>query len=159
MKLALRRPMLLRAAGPLLGLFFLSGCNELGCLGGSGGVSFIMERVGVGSDAPRWGTAQIMKTADQISVISKHEIADAVLELFHDEVSLALQGSDEHVPTDHESCEHEERHFPLSMLAPGDYRLVHRRQNGEVANCGGACPWTRFDGDDALVLTMDVRLP
>jgi len=151
--------MLLRAVVALLGVFFLPGCDGLGCLGGSSGVSFMMERRDIGSDAPHWSTAQIMTTVDQISVISKDQISDAALELFQNDVSVPLQGSDEHVPTDQESCAHEERHFPLSMLAPGDFQVVHRRKHGEVANCGGTCPWTSFNGDEALVLTLDVRSP
>jgi hypothetical protein len=71
-----------------------------------------------------------------------------------------ISGVDQFVPTNTEGCAHNARHYALSALAPGEYTLVHRRKNGtgDPLNCIDLdCPWTTFDGDQAVMLTLGVQ--
>ncbi len=57
------------------------------------------------------------------------------------------------------ACPHTEQLATVSApLVPGDYVLVHRRANGtgDPPSCDGACPWTLFEGEEALVSTLRV---
>ena len=46
--------------------------------------------------------------------------------------------------------------YDLTSLEPGTYTVVHRRANGtgDRINCTDECPWTSFDGEEALVMTL-----
>ena len=57
------------------------------------------------------------------------------------------------------SCSHDEQGYePEAPLAPGIYKLAHRRRNGNGRrlNCQGECPWTDLDGEPALELALVV---
>lgn len=49
--------------------------------------------------------------------------------------------------------------YRLGALGPGTYTVVHRRASGtgDRVSCSGGCPWTTFDGDEALIVTMVVE--
>jgi hypothetical protein len=73
---------------------------------------------------------------------------------------VTFAGDDRFVPTNTEACAHNERHYALDTLMPGDYLLVHRRDNGtgDPLNCLDLdCPWTVFDGAQAVTLTLAIR--
>lgn len=46
--------------------------------------------------------------------------------------------------------------YDLTPLERGTYTVVHRRANGtgDRLNCLEKCPWTTFDGEEALVMTL-----
>lgn len=142
-----------------------------GCCGGGGpdSLSIHLDRHSTfpdgtpafGSDAPRWGDAATLDTGDNIRILFEQdaELHGDVLELYAADGSrVPLPGDDSFAPTDNESCAHNERVYSLKMVEPGDYTLVHRRRNGtgDDLNCGGECPWTTFDGDEALVLALTI---
>jgi hypothetical protein len=57
------------------------------------------------------------------------------------------------------SCPHHEQTYDVvDALGTGSYTLVHRGRiaAGHVLNCLGECPWTTFEGERALVLTLEV---
>ncbi len=152
-------------------VFLLAGCDALDPDNGSEFLNFAVVRHGVlqdgspalGSDAPRWGATETMKPSDEVEVVfSQHDaLSPIVLELYAaDGTSLTFVGEDKFVPTNDEAQAHNERSYALDMLATGDYLLVHRRNNGtgDPLNCLDLdCPWTRFDGDQAVTLTLAIR--
>lgn len=116
----------------------------------------------VGSTAPLWGMTETMKPSDEITIVFAEDDALPldVLELVaSDGAPVAFAGEDMFVPTNGEACAHDERHYALEPLAVGDYTLVHRRDHGtgDPLNCISACPWTTFDGSQALTLTLAIR--
>ena len=47
--------------------------------------------------------------------------------------------------------------YDMSALPPGDYTVVHRRANGTGdAVCNGECLWEDFEGEEALVMVMEL---
>ena len=48
--------------------------------------------------------------------------------------------------------------YRLGAIGAGTYTVVHRRESGtgDRVSCGGSCPWTEFDGSEALVVTVVV---
>ncbi len=153
------------------GVLLLAGCDLFDPCAGPEHLSFAVVHRGilpdgtstVGAQAPRWGATETMKPSDTIEIIFPEQDAlpSDVLELYGaDGARLAFAADDLFVPTDVEACAHNERHFALDALTAGDYTLVHRRKNGtgDPLNCGDAgCPWTMFDGDEAVTLTLAIR--
>lgn len=154
-------------------VFLLAGCDALDPCGGLGPeyLNFAVVRHGMlpngsptkGSSAPQWGATETMTSSDEVMVVfAQHDaLSPNVLELYAaNGTSLTFVGEDELVPTNTEACAHNERHFTLDMLATGDYMLVHRRKSGtgDPPNCLDLdCPWTTFDGDQAVTLTLAIR--
>lgn len=148
----------------------LSGCEWLACSGPEY-LSFVVVRYselpggtqGVSSTAPEWGAAETMSPADNIRLIFSEDASLPldVLELVaSDGTPIAFSGEDLFVPTNTEACAHNERHYALDTLAVGDYTLIHRRENGtgDPLNCiEPDCPWTTFDGSQAVTLTLAIR--
>ena len=50
--------------------------------------------------------------------------------------------------------------YDLTPLDPGTYTVVHRRAHGtgDRLNCIDECPWTTFDGEEALLMTLVLTL-
>lgn len=114
------------------------------------------------SQAGLWGARVDMKTSDELQIIFRKDasLPADVLELYAADTRVMFSGVDQFVPTNTEGCAHNERHYALSALAPGEYTLVHRRKNGtgDPLNCLDLdCPWTTFDGDQAVTLTLAVQ--
>lgn len=151
--------------------FMLAGCDILDPCAGPEYLSFAVVRHGMlpngsptlGSTAPRWGATETMKSSDEVEVVfAEHDaLSPDVLELYAaDGTRVTFAGDDTFVPTNTEACAHNERHYALDTLAAGDYLLVHRRTNGtgDPLNCLDLdCPWTTFDGDQAVTLTLSIR--
>ena len=114
-------------------------------------------------DGLRWSETLTVKPTDEIEIIypTNDELPGNTLELYAaNDASVAFVGEDTFVPTNHDACEHNERHYALSTVASGDYLLVHRRKNGtgDPLNCIDLdCPWTTFRGDQAVTLTLSIR--
>ena len=154
-----------------LAIAMLAGCGFLDPCGGPEYLNFELIRHGMlpdgtptfDSGAPNWSGMEMMKTVDEIEVaFPKHDaLSSDVLELYAaDQMPVAFVGEDQLVPTTVEGCEHEERDYALTALPAGDYTLVHRRKNGtgDPLNCIDLdCPWTTFDGDQAVTLTLAIR--
>jgi hypothetical protein len=141
----------------------LSGCELLSC-SGPDYLNFALVRNGGNySTAPQWGANETMTPTDEIQILFEEDksLPADVLELFaSDGAPVALASVDMFVPTDGEGCAHDERHYALDSLAIGDYTLVHRRENGtgDPLNClDPDCPWTTFDGSQAVTLTLSIR--
>ena len=114
------------------------------------------------SQAPAWSAREDMKTSDELEIIFEKDATLPVdaLELYAAGTRVPFAGIDSFVPTNHDACAHNERHYALSALATGEYTLVHRRKNGtgDPLNCVDLdCPWTTFDGDQALTLTLALQ--
>lgn len=114
------------------------------------------------SQAGLWGAREDMKTSDEVEIIFQKDatLPAGALELYAGDTRVMFASVDQFVPTNTEACAHNERHYALSALAPGEYTLVHRRKNGtgDPLNCLDLdCPWTTFDGDQALTLTLGVQ--
>ncbi len=149
----------------------LAGCDLFDPCAGPEYLNFAVVRHGMlpdgaatlGSTAPRWGATEMMKSADEVDVVfaEHHALLPDVLELYAaDGTRVTFAGDDSFVPTNAEACAHNERHYALDMLVVGDYLLVHRRKNGtgDPLNCLDLeCPWTTFDGDQAVTLTLAIR--
>lgn len=150
----------------------LASCSFLDPCAGPEYLNFAVVRHGMlpggtpttGSTAPLWGATEAMNAAsDELAIVfSEHDtLSPDVLELFAvDGTRVALAGEDTFVPTNTESCDHNERHYALTALPTADYTLVHRRKNGtgDPLNCIDlACPWTTFEGEHALTLTLAIR--
>jgi hypothetical protein len=149
----------------------LAGCDLLDPCAGPEYLEFAVVRHGMlpngsptlGSTAPLWGASETLKPSDEIQIISPE--GDAlpldVLELVDsNETSVAFHGEDMFVPTNSEACDHNERHYALESVTVGDYTLIHRRENGtgDPLNCIDLdCPWTTFDGSQAVTLTISIR--
>lgn len=154
-----------------LALLASSGCSFLDPCAGPDYVSFGVARYSLGPNgemyagitSPRWSETETMNAAsDAIEILfeEQHTLPADVLEVWAGTTRYDFAGEDSFVPTNTEGCDHNERHYPLMQLAPGDYTLVHRRSKGtgDPLNCGdGGCPWTTFDGDAAVTLTLAVR--
>jgi hypothetical protein len=141
----------------------LSGCELLAC-SGPDYLSFALVRNGGNySTAPQWGANETMTLTDEIQILFEEDetLPLDVLELVaSDGTTVAFAGVDMFVPTNTEGCAHDERHYALDTLAIGDYTLVHRRANGtgDPLNCiDPDCPWTTFDGSQAVTLTLAIR--
>jgi hypothetical protein len=140
-----------------------------GCCGGPEHLTFALVRYGrtpgglltISENAPRWGTVETMKMSDEIKIVFGEDstLPDDVLELYAGDQRVALPSEDRFVPTGDEACAHNEREYSLLGLASGEYTLVHRRRSGTGAplNCGVECPWTTFDGDEAVVLMLVIE--
>jgi hypothetical protein len=152
-----------------LAVLLLSGC-PCGGFGSPDYLSFGVARYSVGPKgeqyagigAPLWGETEMMSAAtDEIQIVFSHHerLLPDVVEVWSGMTRHDFAGEDSFVPENTEGCDHNERHYALSQLAVGDYTLVHRRAKGtgDPLNCGGECPWTRFDGDEAVTLTLAVR--
>lgn len=149
----------------------LAGCDVFDPCAGPEYLSFAVVRHGMledgsptlGSTAPLWGATETMKVTDGVDVIFAEQdaLSPDVLELYAaDGTRVDFVGDDRFVPTNGEGCAHNERHYVLDTLAAGDYTLVHRRRNGtgDPLNCVDLdCPWTTFEGDQALTLTLEIR--
>ena len=114
-----------------------------------------------GSSAPSWGAMETMKPSDEIMVAFEEgtSLSVNVLELYAaTDERVTFAGDNQYVPGDGEGCAHNERHYALASLAPGSYTLVHRRKHGtgDPLNCVGECPWTTFDGDEALTIALTI---
>lgn len=148
-------PLLVPACDPCAGPHYLSvGVDHYGALP-DGTPTFE-------SQAPRWGAREDMKTSDELEIVFEKDamLPGDALELYAAGTRVLFSGVDSSVPTNHDSCAHNERHYALSALAAGDYTLVHRRKNGtgDPLNCLDLdCPWTTFDGDQALTLTLGLQ--
>ena len=98
---------------------------------------------------------------DEIQIVFSEDrrLRSDVLEVWAGTTRHDFASEDSFVPENNEACDHNERHYALSQLGPGDYTLVHRRANGtgDPLNCGGECAWMQFDGDEAVTLTLAVR--
>jgi hypothetical protein len=154
-----------------VGVVFLAGCDLFDPCAGPEYLNFAVVRHGMlpggsptfGSTAPLWGATEMMKPSDELQILfaTQDELQPNVLELYAmDGASVTLVGEDMFVPTNGEGCAHNERHYALETLAAGDYTLVHRRKNGtgDPMNCVDLdCPWTIFDGDEAVTLTLSIR--
>jgi len=153
-----------------LALALCSGCSFLDPCAGPDYVSFGIARYSFGPQgqqysgitAPLWGETEMMSAAtDEVQIVTSPDrtLRADVLEVWSGTMRYDFAGEDMFVPTNTESCDHDERHYVLSQLAPGDYTLVHRRAKGtgDPLNCGGECPWTTFDGESAVTLTLAVR--
>lgn len=134
-----------------------------GCCMGPDYLSFALVRERTGSNAPVWGSVETIETTDRIEINfpTDARLSADVLELYDAQSTrVAFSGTDRHVPTNDEACDHNERHYLLDSLAPGPYQLVHRRKRGtgDPLNClDPDCPWTTFDGDEAVTLTLVVE--
>ena len=151
--------------------FVLAGCDALDPCAGPEYLNFAVVRHGMlpdgsqtfGSEAPRWGDTETMKSSDEVAIVfaQHHALSPDVLELYAaDGTRVAFAGDDSFVPTTSEGCAHNERHYPLDTMAVGDYLLVHRRKTGtgDPLNCLDLeCPWTTFDGEQAVTLTLGIR--
>jgi len=149
----------------------LAGCDLLDPCAGPDYLSFAVVRHGMlpdgtptlGSTAPLWGANETMKPSDELQIIfSEGDVLPLdVLELgASDGTPVPLVGEDVFVPTNSEACDHNERHYALALLDVGDYTLIHRRENGtgDPLNCIDLdCPWTTFDGSQAVTLTLAIR--
>ncbi len=153
-----------------LALAALSGCSFLDPCAGPDYMSFGVARYSYGPQgeqyagitAPVWGGTELMSAAtDEIEILFEEEktLRADVLEVWAGTTRYDFAGEDSFVPTNTEGCDHNERHYPLAQLPAGDYTLVHRpaKGTGDPLNCGGECPWTTFDGDAAVTLTLAVR--
>lgn len=148
-------PLVLPACDPCAGPRYLSfGVDHFGSLP-DGTPTFE-------SQAPRWSAREDMKTSDEVEIVFDQDatLSVDVLELYSAGTRVAFTGIDSFAPTNHDDCAHNERHYALSALAAGEYTLVHRRKNGtgDPLNCIDLkCPWTTFDGDQALTLTLALQ--
>lgn len=152
-------------------LLLLAGCDLFDPCSGPEYLSFSVVRNGMlpggsptfSSTAPRWGESETMSSSDELAIsFTEHDVLPPdVLELYAAAgTRVTLAGEDRFVPTNGEGCAHDERWYALDSLAIGDYTLVHRRANGtgDPLNCVDPdCPWTTFDGDEALTLTLAIR--
>lgn len=149
----------------------LAGCDFLDPCAGPDYLSFSVVRHGMlpsgsptyAATAPLWGESETMSPTDEIETIYEENasLPSNVLELVDSSgTTIAFSGEDSFVPTNAEACDHNERHYALSTLAVGDYMLVHRKENGtgDPLNCVDLdCPWTVFDGSQAVTLTLAIR--
>jgi hypothetical protein len=152
-------------------LLLLAACDFLDPCSGPEYLNFAIVRHGMlsggsptlSSTAPRWGETESMTPMDEISLVFPQDdvLPPDALELYApDGTRVTLASEDIFVPTNGEGCAHDERWYSLASLALGDYTLVHRQRNGtgDPLNCAEPdCPWTTFDGDQAVTLTLSIR--
>jgi hypothetical protein len=145
-------------------LLLASGC----CTGADGYLTFGLG-AGSGTSSPAWGSTVTFRAAQRPTVSAtwrpEHPLAGAPVEVFVEgslaPVALACDERRINNAT-REGCGFsDEVTCPLGALPPGRYALVHRRAhgNGDALNCGDACPWTTFQGEAALRLTLVIDPP
>jgi hypothetical protein len=137
----------------------LSGC----CVGGPKLLTLRMNTA-----VPRWNEVMIAppEPVFEASFAEGDWPRGPVFELY-DALDEAIELVETRIPWDdnpdkENSCSHSALTVTVTApLAPGDYLLVHRRANGngDEPQCNGACPWTEFDGEEALILTLRVLEP
>ena len=157
----LNSPPLMRCLIPalILAASAVGGC----CLGGD---DYLTLGLGPGASrsSPAWGgtEAYAVRERPMIEADSRPErpLAGAPFECFADDGATAVPLTCVTRRIDNASrngCGFSDQvTCDLSVLPPGRYEIVHRRArgNGDPLNCAGACPWTTFQGEAALRLTL-----
>jgi hypothetical protein len=131
-----------------------------GCCGGTSPDYLTFEITGT---TPRWG--ETMTAMGIVSMTAEYTRGKTLqgepLELYQDDLRVDVpETTVERDNSTVDGCGFSTViTYDVSALAAGSYQLVHRRSagTGDALNCIGDCPWTTFDGDAALVLTLDLQ--